>query len=109
MAVGFQLQFGSIILKMKQASEQTLMDGISTIAVVVLGLGAVAAIIVWICSDPDGDNHRRKRRKRRNRAKPAGLQAEDVQVGRTYQLQAPAVLRVGPQLDSPRTGMLDSG
>ena len=108
MAVGFQLQFGSFILNMRQKSEQTLMDGISAIVVVVLGLGMVAAIIVWLCSDPDGDNHRRKRRPRHNRAKP-GLQAEDVQVGCSYKLQAPAVLRLGPQLDSPRTGILDSG
>jgi hypothetical protein len=32
-----------------------------------------------------------------------------VKVGRTYKLKASAALRVGPQLDSPRTGMLESG
>lgn len=109
MAVGFHLEIGSIILKLGRTSEHTLMEGIIAIGIVVLVLGLIAAMLVWLCSDSGTSGRQRPtRRAQRIRARP-GLKAEEVEVGRMYKLKASAALRVAPQLDSPRTGMLDPG
>ena len=108
MAIGGSFQLGSLMIELQELYEGSLVEGITVLGSAILTLGLVAAIVVWLCSDPSDGPEARAEQRRKDRDR-VGLQAEDVKLGAQYKLKAPAALRLGPGLDSPQAGALQKG
>ena len=124
MAIGSFMRLGNLVIDASHWIDSLPMDrAASALSGGVLLLGLLAALLVWLCTDPSaadeeddgyaegGDGEPTEEAPRSRSGRKPGLQAADVVPGRTYKLRSAAMVRMGPELDSPQApgGLLEKG